>query len=95
MTGHFFFRTLGLPATSSNIDKRNAYLFCNSRSPSTSAFDAEMCVVDHAIACSVGAVHRLFSDTPLFVRDSVNLWGARWAVKEAKMAKFKTADLKG
>ena len=82
----------GLSATSSNIDKRNAHLFCNPHSPTTSASDAEKCVVDYAVARYVTAVYRLASDTPLFVRNSRHLWNARWARKEVETAKLRTAD---
>jgi hypothetical protein len=95
VTGHLFFRMLGLPATSLKIDMQDAHPFCNSCSASTSACDAKKRVVDHAITRSVSAVHRLSSDTSLSVRDSLQVRRARWAVKEAKMAKVKTADSKG
>jgi hypothetical protein len=55
---------LGLPVMSSNIDKRDAHTLQNSRSPIMSASDAEMRVVDNAVARSVSAAYRLSSDTP-------------------------------
>jgi hypothetical protein len=64
VTGRLFVRILGLPATSSKIDKRNAHLFCNSHSLSLLASDAEKRVVDYAVARSVSAVYYLSSDTP-------------------------------
>jgi hypothetical protein len=70
VTGHLFFRMLGLPATSLKIDKRGLHLFCISRSHITSASDAEKRVVDHAVARSISAVDQLSSITPLFVGDN-------------------------
>ena len=64
VTGHLFFRMLGLHATSSDIDERDAHLFCNPQSPTTSASDAEKRAVDYAVARSVIAAHPISSDTP-------------------------------
>jgi hypothetical protein len=66
----------GLPARSSNIDKRDAHRFCNSQSPTTSASDAEKPIVDHAVVYFVIIVFQLASDTPLFVRASIQLSSA-------------------
>jgi hypothetical protein len=57
MTGYLAFQMLGLPVTPSKTSKRDANSFCNSLSPSTSTSDAEKCVVNHAVARSVSAVH--------------------------------------
>jgi hypothetical protein len=62
--GHFFFQMLGLPVTSSKIDKRDAHSFCNSYSPSISASNAEKRIVDYAVARSISVVYRLCSNNP-------------------------------
>ena len=54
-----------------------------------------MRVVSHAVARSVNAVDRLSSNIPLFILDNTCPLKARWARKEAKIAKIKTLDLKG
>src|SRR5689334_20448361 len=77
------------------MDRSSVHLFCSSCSSSASASDAERRVVDHAVARSVSAVHRLSSNTPLFIRGSINFYTARWAKKKAKMAMVKTAASKG
>jgi hypothetical protein len=94
VTGHLFFRMLGLSVTYLKIDKRNTHLFYSSCSSSASPSDAEKRVVDHAVAHFVSAVHRLFSSTPLFVRDDINFYIARWARKKTKIAKITTAHSK-
>jgi hypothetical protein len=93
VTGHFLFRILGLSLGFSSTNKCNAHLFCGSRSPSIVVSDAEKRVVNLAVARFISAVFRLSSVTPLSVCDSTYLRRARWAKKEAKMAKIKTAAL--
>jgi hypothetical protein len=56
VTGRFLFRTLELLTMSLNTDKCNAYLFCSSRSLSTSVSDAGKRVVDFAVARFINVV---------------------------------------
>ena len=93
MTGHLFFRMLGLRVTYLEIDKRNAYLSYSSCSFSVLPSNAEKRVINYAVARSVSAVYRLSSNTPLFVRNCINFSTAWWIRKKAKMAKIKTAYL--
>jgi hypothetical protein len=93
VTGYFLFRTPGLSLLFSNTNKCDAHLFCSSRSPSILVSDAEKRVVNRAVAPFISAVFRLSSVTPLSVCDSTYLRRARWAKKEAKRAKIKTAAL--
>ena len=59
--------------------------FYSSRSSTTSTSNAKKYAVDYAAARSVNAVFQPASDTPLLIRDSVRLWRARCAEKEAKI----------
>ena len=77
------------------VDKRNAHLLYSSRSPSTSVSDAEKRVVNCAVARSVNAVPDSPLIPPMFIRDDTYLQRARWARKEAKIAKIKIAVLEG
>lgn len=70
------------------------HLFYSSCSSSALASDAERRIVDHAIAHPIGAVYRLSSNTPLFVRGSISFYIVRRAKKKAKIAKIKTAHSK-
>jgi hypothetical protein len=60
-----------------------------------SASDTEKRIVSHAVAHSVNANYRLFSNAPCSFATVPCLRKARWARKEAKIAKIKTPDAKG
>lgn len=70
VTGHLLARTLGLPVTFSNVDKKDAYLFCNCYSLSILASDAENRVINYAVARSISADDRLSFINPLLVGDN-------------------------
>jgi hypothetical protein len=73
----------------------NVHLFCSSRSSSTLVSDAEQHAINRAVDHFVSVVFRLSSVTPLSVCDSICLRKARWAKKEAKVAKIRTGALEG
>jgi hypothetical protein len=73
VTRHFFSRALGLFLTHLYVYKRDAQLYCSSYSYSILNSDAEKRVVNCTVACSVSAVDRLSSNTPLSVRDNTYL----------------------